>query len=83
MNEKLPAPCECCHATGLFAGAECVQCGGKGYRLVIGGQVAAPQKPTVQSVGPVNKPTAEARRSTSRLGNGTGDITLLLAVGRA
>jgi hypothetical protein len=36
MTEKLPAPCEPCHATGLFEGSECVQCRGKGYRLIGG-----------------------------------------------
>ena len=40
MNEKLPAPCEHCHATGLYEGSGCEQCGGKGYRLIIGGQTA-------------------------------------------
>ena len=41
MTEKLPAPCEPCHATGLFEGSECAQCRGKGYRL-IGGEAPAP-----------------------------------------
>ena len=40
MNERLPAPCEHCKATGLFEGSECQQCGGKGYRLIIDGNVA-------------------------------------------
>jgi hypothetical protein len=40
MNEKLPAPCEHCQATGLFEGSGCVQCEGKGYRLIINGQLA-------------------------------------------
>ncbi len=44
MNEKLPAPCERCHATGLFEGSGCERCGGKGYYLMISGQ-PAPTKP--------------------------------------
>src|SRR4249919_2250290 len=40
MNEKLPSPCDDCTATGLFQGAGCEQCGGKGYRLIINGQPA-------------------------------------------
>jgi DnaJ-class molecular chaperone len=35
MNEKLPAPCEACHASGLRKGSECSECGGKGYRLFV------------------------------------------------
>jgi DnaJ-class molecular chaperone len=38
MNEKLPSPCDRCRATGLFQGADCEQCGGKGYRLISNGQ---------------------------------------------
>jgi hypothetical protein len=41
MNEKLPAPCERCHATGQCAGLECHECRGKGYRLIVGGRVTA------------------------------------------
>lgn len=37
MTDKLPAPCEHCGATGLFHGSECVECRGKGYRLIIDG----------------------------------------------
>ena len=37
MNEKLPIPCERCHGSGLFAGLECEECRGKGYRLSIDG----------------------------------------------
>ena len=33
MTDKLPAPCEHCHATGLFHGSECVECRGKGLPL--------------------------------------------------
>ena len=47
MNEKLPAPCEHCKGTGLSHGSECSECGGKGYRLIVGGRpmpVAAPVK---------------------------------------
>ena len=29
MHEKFPAPCEHCRASGLFAGHECEECGGK------------------------------------------------------
>ena len=39
MNEKLPAPCERCRASGLFEGHECEECGGKGYRLIVNGNL--------------------------------------------
>ena len=35
MNEKLPAPCDHCRATGLFHGSSCSECGCKGYRVII------------------------------------------------
>ena len=37
MNEKLPAPCQACHGSGLRDGSECRECGGKGYRLFVNG----------------------------------------------
>ena len=37
MNEKLPAPCEPCRASGLRHGSVCGECQGKGYRLFING----------------------------------------------
>ena len=37
MNEKLPAPCEPCHGSGLRKGSECSECGGKGYRMFVNG----------------------------------------------
>jgi hypothetical protein len=41
MDEKLPAPCEHCRASGLRHGSVCDECQGKGYRLFInGGQTA-------------------------------------------
>jgi hypothetical protein len=43
MNDKMPAPCEHCRATGLFGGGECRECDGKGYRLIIDGRVT-PQR---------------------------------------
>ena len=51
MTDKLPAPCERCNATGIYHGCECVECRGKGYRLMIDGQIttarasAAPRGP--------------------------------------
>jgi len=45
MTEKLPIPCEYCHATGISNGSECLECRGKGYRLIINGQVTAPRPP--------------------------------------
>jgi hypothetical protein len=39
MDEKLPAPCEHCSATGIFHGIECVECRGKGYRLIVAGRL--------------------------------------------
>jgi DnaJ-class molecular chaperone len=43
--EKVPVPCDRCHGTGINAGIECSECGGKGHRVVIGGKMAAPTKP--------------------------------------
>jgi hypothetical protein len=42
MNEKLPVPCEHCHGTGVNAGIECRECGGKGHRVVIAGRLVPP-----------------------------------------
>ena len=59
MTEKLPAPCENCHATGLSNGSECLECQGKGYRLMINGQLiairtpAAPRGPWRNHRGPI------------------------------
>ena len=39
MSDKLPAPCQHCKATGFFEGSECRECDGKGYRLIVDGQV--------------------------------------------
>jgi hypothetical protein len=39
--EKVPVPCDRCHGTGINAGIECSECGGKGHRVVIGGKMAA------------------------------------------
>ena len=41
MNEKIPIPCQACKASGLRDGMACNECGGKGYRMIIGGQLAA------------------------------------------
>jgi len=40
MDERLPAPCEPCHGSGLRKGSECSECGGKGYRLFVNGNQA-------------------------------------------
>ena len=47
MNEKLPAPCEGCGASGLRHGAVCSDCRGKGYRLIDNGRQTPlqPQSP--------------------------------------
>jgi len=45
MDEKLPIPCERCKGTGVFQGATCDECGGKGYRLIVGGRLSSPTKP--------------------------------------
>jgi len=37
MNERIPEPCEHCKATGLFQGAACERCRGKGYHLIVSG----------------------------------------------
>jgi hypothetical protein len=37
MDEKLPAPCEHCHASGLRHGSVCDECRGKGYRMFVNG----------------------------------------------
>ena len=59
MNEKLPIPCERCHASGLIAGLECEECRGNGYRLSFDGRTAptrdvrsaVPRDPISQSDG--------------------------------
>jgi len=45
MTEKLPIPCEHCSATGIFHGSECAECRGKGYRLMIDGQITTARAP--------------------------------------
>jgi hypothetical protein len=45
MEEKLPAPCEHCSATGIFHGIECAECRGKGYRLMVGGRLKPVPRP--------------------------------------
>jgi hypothetical protein len=45
MEEKLPAPCEHCSATGIFHGMECAECRGKGYRLMVGGRLKPAPRP--------------------------------------
>ena len=37
MDEKLPAPCQACHASGLRRGVVCEECQGKGYRMFVNG----------------------------------------------
>jgi RecJ-like exonuclease len=39
MDEKLPIPCEHCHGTGIQAGLECKECGGRGHRVVVAGKL--------------------------------------------
>jgi DnaJ-class molecular chaperone len=46
MNEKIPIPCEHCHGTGLIAGIECMECHGKGHRVVIGGNMIQATRPS-------------------------------------
>jgi len=48
MNEKLPAPCEACHGSGLRHGAVCGECQGKGYRLFVDGRQIPVQKQSPQ-----------------------------------
>ena len=55
MNEKLPIPCERCHACGLFAGVECEECRGKGYRLSIDGRPVPARDVRLASTRP-NRP---------------------------
>ena len=38
MEEKLPAPCEACHGSGVRHGVACGECQGKGYRLFVNGR---------------------------------------------
>jgi len=38
MDEKLPAPCEACHSSGVRHGVACGECQGKGYRLFVNGR---------------------------------------------
>jgi hypothetical protein len=45
MNEKLPAPCEHCRASGLRHGSVCNECQGKGYRLFVNGSEAQERLP--------------------------------------
>ena len=52
MNEKLPIPCERCHASGLFAGLECEECRGKGYRLSIDGRPGHIDGPEHRTMAP-------------------------------
>ena len=52
MNEKIPIPCEQCHGTGLNAGIECSECQGKGHRVVIGGKMIVPTRPSGSSTRP-------------------------------
>jgi hypothetical protein len=57
MNEKLPAPCEGCGTSGLRHGAECSECRGKGYRLIVNGR----QKSAAMATpAPSAKPSAFA-----------------------
>jgi DnaJ-class molecular chaperone len=41
ISEKMPVPCQSCHATGLKAGTECRDCRGRGYQLVTSGKLMA------------------------------------------
>lgn len=38
MNERLPAPCEPCHGSGMRDGTVCSECRGKGYHLLVNGK---------------------------------------------
>jgi DnaJ-class molecular chaperone len=60
MTDKLPAPCEHCGGTGIFHGSECVECQGKGYRLVIDGHVTAVRAATPPH-GPYRNRNARGR----------------------
>jgi DnaJ-class molecular chaperone len=50
MNDKLPMPCQHCHASGLRAGVECRECAGKGYRLLVNGKEMAPRQDRAQQI---------------------------------
>ena len=46
MTDNVPAPSEHCAASGLFHGSECVECRGKGYRMIQGPRMhSEPAKP--------------------------------------
>jgi DnaJ-class molecular chaperone len=45
VNDKIPVPCQHCHGTGINAGIECRECGGKGHRVVIAGRIVNAPKP--------------------------------------
>ena len=55
MNEKLPIPCERCHASGLFGGVECEECRGKGYCLSVDGRPVPTRDVRLASTRP-NRP---------------------------
>ena len=67
MTDKLPAPCEHCRATGISNGSECIECLGKGYRLMINGQVTAPRAPAAPR-GPWRNPRGSARTGSRKVG---------------
>ena len=66
MTGKLPAPCEHCNATGIFHGCECVECRGKGYRLMIDGHLAV-VRPPVAAHGQHSTAPRRFRNAPARL----------------
>jgi hypothetical protein len=40
MNNRIPVPCQPCQGTGLRQGAQCRECDGNGYRLMVDGKLA-------------------------------------------
>jgi hypothetical protein len=59
MTEKLPVPCQHCHASGLKAGVECRECGGKGYRLLVNGRELAPRRQERVQQRPRHRPVQQ------------------------
>jgi len=81
MDEKLPAPCEHCRASGLRHGSVCEECQGKGYRLFINGSRTPERlkRPPHQWRGPRRPPqrkrwrggySPSTRRPVHRFGEG-------------
>jgi DnaJ-class molecular chaperone len=48
MDEKLPIPCDACHASGMRHRTVCSECPGKGYRLAVNVKQVLVQHPNQQ-----------------------------------